>query len=178
MVEHFAVERQLEVQFTAGEGEALADHRARLSGADGYRSVLDLLLYDRILLSLLHHFNPFLLLILKSRLVISLLLLFFCFGVGIWRRERGGGGATCACLHLADGHGDGRALVLLVVLVVANEDQEVVDNSDGAFRIIGAILEDDGCRSCRRKLEGERVGRGAQFLDQTLLPAETISELY
>ena len=43
VVEHLAVERQLQVQFAVGEGEAFADHRARLFGADRQRSVLHLL---------------------------------------------------------------------------------------------------------------------------------------
>jgi len=42
VVEHFPVERQLHIQFAAGEGEALADHRARLFGADRHRSELNL----------------------------------------------------------------------------------------------------------------------------------------
>jgi len=111
MVEHFAVERQLQVQFTVREGKALANHRAGLFSADRHRGVL----------------------------------------------------------NLADSHGDGGALVLLVVFIVANEGQEIVDNTDRAFRFFSTILQDDRCWSCGRKLEGESVSRGAQLLQQTLL---------
>ena len=42
VVEHLAVQRQLQIQFAAGEGEALRHHRARLLRAGRQRGVLHL----------------------------------------------------------------------------------------------------------------------------------------
>ena len=74
--------------------------------------------------------------------------------------------------HLADGHGDGGTLVSFVVFIVADEEEQIVDDADrrglGSGRSV-AVLDDDRRRRRRRQLEAERRCSRSQFLHQTHL---------